>query len=121
MLTVATHGPDQPNLATLPFAALKGAVESGEFTDHPPTVFLMQEATYLAHRDVDLSEVKAVGLPPVQEIVEFLLEHGFRMVVCAPCAGPRGVAEEDLADYASMGSSTDLARLIKEHHFVLTF
>lgn len=121
MLTVATRGPDQPNLAILPFVALKGAVESGEFTDHPPAMFLMQEATYLAHRDVDLGEIKAVGLPPVSDVVDFLLGHDFRMVVCSPCAKPRGIGEEDLVAHARMGSSTDLAKLIKEHHFVLTF
>lgn len=121
MLTVATRGPDQPNIAALPFVALKGAVESGEFADHPPAMFLMQEATYLAHRDVDLDEVKAVGLPPVGEIVAFLREHGFEMVVCAPCADPRGIDEDDLVGYARMGSAADLARLTKEHHFVLTF
>lgn len=121
MLTVATRGPDQPNLAALPFVALKGAVESGEFADHPPEMFLMQEATYLAHRETDLSEVKAVGLPPIGDVVEFLREHGFRMVVCAPCAAPRGIAEDDLVEYARMGSGSDLARLTKEHHFVLTF
>lgn len=121
MLTVATRGPDQPNLAALPFVSLKGSVESGEFTDHPPVMFLMQEATYLADAGVDLSEVKAVGLPPIGDVVEFLLDHGFEMVVCAPCAGPRGVTEDDLVDYARMGTATDLATLIKEHHFVLTF
>lgn len=121
MLTVATRGPDQPNLAALPFIALKGGIESGEFTDHPPAMFLMQEATYLAHRKVDLVEVKAVGLPPVGEVVAFLRDHDFEMVVCAPCAAPRGISEADLVEYARMGTAADLAKLIKEHHFVLTF
>lgn len=121
MLTVATRGPDQPNLAALPFVALKGSVESGEFEEHTPAMFLMQEATYLAHREVDLHAIRAVGLPPIGEVVEFLRPHGFEMIVCAPCAEPRGVADDDLVEYARMGSATDLARLTREHDAALTF
>ncbi len=121
MLTVATRGPDQPNLASLPFVALKGGIESGEFTDHPPAMFLMQEATYLAHRGTDLNAIQAVGLPPIGEVVGFLEEHGFEMVVCAPCAAPRGIGDGELVSFARMGGAADLAKLTKEHHFVLTF
>lgn len=121
MLVVATRGPDQPNLATLPFVALKGAVESGEFPGEAPEMFLMQEATYLAHRRMDLHEVKAVGLPPVGELVAFLREHGLRSVVCAPCADPRGIEEDDLVEYARMGGAADLAGMVKAHSATLTF
>lgn len=121
MLVVATRGPDQPNLAALPFVALKGAVESGEFPGERPELFLMQEATYLAHRKTDLDQVKAVGLPPVGQVVAFLREHGFRMVVCAPCAEPRGIGESDLVEYARMGGAPDLAKMVKSHSATLTF
>lgn len=121
MLTVATRGPDQPNLALLPFVALKGSIESGEFEGHPPVAFLMQEATYLADRRTDLGAIVAVGLPPLGEVVGFLRGHGLELVVCAPCATPRGIGEGDLVEGARMGTAADLGRLIAEHHFVLTF
>lgn len=121
MLTVATRGPDHPNLAALPFVALKGSVESGEFPGETPEMFLMQEATYLAHRETDLAEIKAVGLPPVAEVVAFLREHGFRMVVCEPCAEPRGIDEGDLVDYARLGGAGDLAGMVRDHSAQLTF
>ena len=121
MLTIATRGPDQPNLAALPFVALRGAVESGEFAGHPPAMFLMQEATYLADRKTDLDAIRAVGLPSIGETMAFLLEHDLEMVVCAPCAAPRGVQAEGLVACARMGSAADMAKLTKEHHFVLTF
>jgi len=121
MLTIATHGPDQPNLAALPFVALKGSVASGEYPDETPEMFLMQEATYLAHRETDLHEIKAVGLPAVGEVAAFLRKHDFRMVVCAPCAAPRGIGEDDLVAYARMGGAGDLARMTREHSVSLTF
>ncbi len=121
MFVIATHGPDQPNMAALPFVALKGAVESEEFPGEPPVVFLMQEATYLARTATDLSEVKAVGLPPVAQVVEFLQEHGLQVIVCEPCAVARGIGAEELAPYARMGGAGDLARQAKEHSVTLTF
>ncbi len=121
MFVIATHGPDQPNHAALPFVALKGAIESGEFPGEPPEIFLMQEATYLAHRATDLSQIKAVGLPTIDEVVSFLRGHDLRVIVCTPCAAARGIGEEDLVEYARMGGAGDMARGAKTHSATLTF
>lgn len=121
MFVIATRGPDQPNLAALPFVALKGAVESGDFPGETPVAFLMQEATYLADRSTNLHEIKAVGLPPVGQVVEFLEGHGLEVIVCAPCAAPRGIEEADLVEHARMGGAVDLARQAKTHGVTLTF
>lgn len=124
MLTVATNGPDNPNKAVLPFAALKGSIGAagkGDYPDETPEMFLMQEAVYLGTADTPLEELKAVGLPPISDIVEFLSDHGFKMVVCAPCAEGRGITGDDLAEYAVMGEGSDLARLTQEHNQTLTF
>jgi len=124
MLTVATSGPDEPNQSTLPFVALKGSIGAagdGNYPEERPRMFLMQEAIYLADRSVDLSEVKAVGLPPISEVVSFLRDHDFQMVACSPCATARGVDESRLRDEAVMGEGKDLARLTQEHDQVLTF
>jgi predicted peroxiredoxin len=121
MFVIATRGPDQPNLAALPYVALKGAVESGEFPGEPPEIFLMQEATYMAHRRTNLGEIKAVGLPAVADVVAFLRDHDLRIVVCSPCAAARGIGEEDLVEYARMGGAGDMARMAKSHSATLTF
>lgn len=121
MFVIGTRGPDQPNLAALPFVALKGAVASGEFPGEPPQVFLMQEATYLADRHLDLAEVKAVGLPTVAEVVAFLREHGLEVVVCRPCAEARGLTEDRLMEGARMGGAGDMAKMAKAHSVTLTF
>ena len=121
MFVIATRGPDQPNLAALPFVALKGAVESGQFPGERPVAFLMQEATYLAHRATKLNEVKAVGLPPVGDVVAFLKENGLEVIVCAPCAEARGIGEAEIVEYARMGGAVDLAGQAKAHSVTLTF
>ena len=121
MFVIATRGPDQPNLAALPFVALKGAIDSGEFPGEPPEIFLMQEATYLADRHLDLHEVKAVGLPTIGEVVEFLANHDLKMVVCSPCAAARGITEDRLSGSARMGGAGDMASMAKSHSVTLTF
>lgn len=124
MLTVASNGPDNPNKAVLPFAALKGSIGAAKEDGYPreqPVMFMMQEAIYLAVENTPLEEIKAVGLPPIADIVEFLVEHDFRMVVCRPCAEGRGITEEDLADYAVMGEGKDLASLTQQHEETITF
>lgn len=121
MFVIGTHGPDQPNLAGLPFVALKGSVDSGEFPGEAPTAFLMQEAVYLGDRRTDLHQVKPVGLPPVGEVVEYLTGHGLSVVVCEPCAVARGMGEADLPEWARLGGAADLATLSKAHQVTLTF
>jgi len=125
MLTVATHGPDEPNQAILPFAALKGSIGAAGDGNHPeerPEMFLMQEAVYLASSDTDLNEIKGVGLPPVADVMAFLEDHGFRMITCRPCAEGRGLeSNEQLIDCAEMGDGSDLAALTQQHEEVLTF
>lgn len=124
MLCVASHGPDNPNQAVLPFAALKGSIgaaENGDYPEEPPEMFLMQEAVYLGASATPLDEIKAVGLPPIGDIVSFLRDYGFRMVVCRPCAEGRGLTGSELADYAEMGEGSDLAALTQEHNRTLTF
>ncbi len=121
MFVIATSGPDQPNIAVLPFVALKGAIESGEFPGESPVVFLMQEATYMASRATDLQEVKAVGLPPAGDVIAFLKDHDLSVIVCSPCAKARGIGEDDLVEYARMGGAGDMARMAKTHSVTLTF
>ena len=121
MFVIGTSGPDQPNLAGLPFVALKGSVDSGEFPDEEPAAFLMQEAVYLADRKTDIHQVKPVGLPTVGEVVEYLTGHGLAIVVCEPCAVARGIRPGDLVDGARMGTAGDLAALSKAHEVTLTF
>lgn len=125
MLTIASTGPDNPNQAILPFVALKGSIggaQSGLYPEEEPEMFLMQEAIYLGTKQTDLTEIKAVGLPPIAEVLEFLRDHNFRMVVCEPCAVGRGITETShLINVAEMGEASDLAHMTQRHDAVLTF
>lgn len=120
MHIIATVGPDNTTKTVLPFVAAKGAMSRGETI----AIFAMQEATYLGStRHADLSELKAPGLPVVQDVLNALLENDAlaEFVVCEPCAKARGIQEDDLADWATFGGAGDMARQAAEHDTSLTF
>lgn len=120
MHILTTIGPDNSTKAVLPFIAAKGAMSR----EDSAAMFAMQEATYLgAERHADLGELKAPGLPPVQEVLEALRSNGAleEFVVCEPCAAARNITEDDLAPWATFGGAGDLARQAAEHDTTLTF
>lgn len=120
MHILTTIGPDNSTKAVLPFIAAKGAMSRGE----EAALFAMQEATYLgAEEHADLTELKAPGLPTVQEVLDTLLENDAlsEFVVCEPCAKARNITEDDLAPWATFGGAGDLARQAAEHETSLTF
>jgi|GEM_PF-1314799 len=120
MHILTTVGPDNATNAVLPFIAGKGAMSRGEAV----AMFAMQEATYLgAPSHADLSELKAPGLPTVQEALDALQENEAlaEFIVCQPCAEARGITEADLAPWATFGGAGDLARQAAAHDTTMTF
>jgi predicted peroxiredoxin len=119
MFVIATVGSDNATKTVLPFVTGRGAMNRGESV----SVFAMQEATRLATDQRTLEEIKAPGLPTVAEVLEELQANDAlnEFVVCKPCAEARNIAEDDLADWADLGSSTDLARLAEEHETTVSF
>ena len=120
MHILTTIGPDNATKAVLPLIAGKGAMTRGETV----AMFAMQEATYLgAPGHANLSELKAPGLPPVQAVLDALLDDDVldEFVVCTPCAEVRGITEADLAPWATFGGADDLARQAAAHDTTMTF
>lgn len=119
MFVIATVGSDNATKTVLPFVTGRGAMNRGESV----SVFAMQEATRLATDQRALEEIKAPGLPTVAEVLDDLQEGDAldEFVVCKPCAEARNISEDDLADWATLGSATDLARLAEEHETTVTF
>ena len=70
ILYVGTHGAVDPTRGTLPFVLAGGALKEG----HEPQIALLTEAVYLITREV-VSQIKAVGFPPLGELLPQLIEH----------------------------------------------
>ncbi len=70
LLYVGTHGTDDPTAATFPFLMAKGAIDGG----HETGITLMGEAATLIKEHI-AQQVQGIGIPPLKELVEFLVSH----------------------------------------------
>lgn len=59
--------------------------------------------------------------PPMSELIENFMNNGGSVLVCPPCAGVRGYAEEDLLDGIVITGSAAMHELIKDGAATLSF
>ena len=117
ILFVATHGTEDPTRATFPFMEAKGAVDAG----HETGIILMMDAAPLI-KDRVAAQVQGVGVPPLTELMYFLVRHNVRVSVCEPSGRALGVTEEDFAGKNSgFGTSVDAANAYAGYDRVVTF
>jgi predicted peroxiredoxin len=76
LLYIGTHGTDDPTHATFPFLMAKGAIEAG----HETGIILMGEAAPLI-KDNIAGHVQGIGVPPLKELMEFLVQRNVRISV----------------------------------------
>jgi predicted peroxiredoxin len=71
LLYVATHGPDDPTKACMPFhLAVNGAVPAGIEAE----INLAGDATLLI-QDLTIEATVPVGFPPLKELIRAAVEH----------------------------------------------
>jgi len=95
IVIVATHGPEDPERASLPFVMANAALAM----DAQATVVLQSTAVILATKGC-YEHVFAAGLPPLKELVDTFLEVGGRLMVCIPCIQERKITTDMLVDKA---------------------
>lgn len=76
LLYIGTAGTDDPTRATFPFLMAKGAIDAG----HEAGLILMGEAAPLI-KDSIAAQVHGVGIPPLKELMEFLVQQNVRISV----------------------------------------
>ncbi len=76
ILYIGTHGTDDPTKATFPFLMAKGAIDGG----HETGLILMGEAAPLI-KDHIAAQVQGIGVPPLKELRDFLIEKDVRIAV----------------------------------------
>lgn len=76
LLYIGRHGTDDATHATFPFLMAKGAIEAG----HETGIILMGEAAPLI-KDSIAGQVQGIGVPPLKELMEFLVQRNVRISV----------------------------------------
>lgn len=90
-----THGPEDPERASLPFVTGNAALAM----DVEVTVMLQGTAVLIAQKGT-YDHVFAAGLPPLKDLLNSFLEQGGNLIVCTPCIDERKIDKEGLIEGA---------------------
>ncbi len=97
LVIMVTHGPDEPELASIPFIMAGGALAS----DVEVVMGFQADACLLMKKGV-AETVAAAGYTVLGELLPTIQELGGKLLVCSPCCQRRGLTEADLVDGAEI-------------------
>ena len=106
LVIMVTHGPAQPELASLPFSMAGGAIAS----DVQVVMGFQGEGCLLMKRGV-AEGVAAPEFTPLGKLLPTLQEMGVKFLVCSPCVKSRGLTQVDLIEGAEIVAA---ARFVAE-------
>ena len=92
LVIMATHGPEDPERATIPFVMGCAALAS----DVAVVIGFQAEGVCLVHEG-EAGTIEAPGFPPLTKLLADFQELGGTLLVCTPCARSRGIAESLIA------------------------
>ena len=88
LMILATHGPDEPERATIPFVMGCAALAS----DVAVVIGFQADGVCLVHEG-EAAKVEAAGFPPLAKLLADFQDLGGTLLVCTPCARSRGIAD----------------------------
>ena len=106
LVIMVTHGPEEPELATIPFAMAGAAVAS----DVDVVMGFQGDGCLLVKKGV-AETVAAPEFAPLGGLLESIVELGGKLLVCSPCVKSRGLSEDDLVEGAEIVAA---ARFVAE-------
>ncbi len=116
LLINATHGPEDPERATLPFVVGNVAATA----DQDAIVLLTIEGAWLAARG-RADAVASNGLPPLPEVMAQFVAAGGRIWACGACTKPRGIVADDLVAGATIVTAAQVVEILASGARSLTF
>lgn len=88
LVILATHGPETPELATIPFVMACAALAS----DVEVVMGFQADGVCLMHQG-EADTVRAAEFPPLSKLLADFHELGGKSLVCGPCVKSRGIGE----------------------------
>lgn len=108
LVLMVTHGPENPELATIPFVMATTAQAS----DVDVLMGFQGNGVMLTIKGM-ADHVAASGFPMLKDLVKIYAEAGGKMYVCGPCVGTRMIAQQDLVQGASIvGAATFISECV---------
>jgi predicted peroxiredoxin len=97
LVIMVTHGPDDPELATIPFVMAGAAIAS----DVSVVMGFQAEGVRLVQEGI-AEKVEAPEFEPLRKLLPTLRELGGKFLVCNPCIKSRQIPEESLIEGAEV-------------------
>jgi predicted peroxiredoxin len=117
IILMCTHGPEDPERATIPFVIATAAQAS----DIPVLIGFQVNGVMLARKDC-AEHVFAAGFPPLKELMDIYIESGGELFVCGPCVQSRKIdSETDFIPGAKIVNAATFAKEISEAANVLVY
>lgn len=88
LVIMATHGPSDPEMATVPFVMAVAALAS----DVAVVMGFQGEGVRLVHAG-EAETVQAPEFPPLAKLLNDFRELGGTLLVCSPCVKSRGIGD----------------------------
>lgn len=116
MVVVVTQG-FQDERASVAWSVANGGVGMG----FEVTMFLVSSGVDWVRKGAARNARPNPLDPPIQEMMDNVLQNGGKILVCPPCAGVRGYEEADLIDDVTLAGSPAMLGIAAEGAIVLTF
>lgn len=116
IVIISTHGPDDPERASLPFVVGNAAL----VMDVEVTMAL-QSAAVLTAMKGSYEHIFAGGFDPLKKLVDTFVELGGKILVCAPCIGERKITTDMLVDGSKVMAGATLVQACIDADAVLNY
>ncbi len=108
LVLMVTNGPENPELATIPFVMATAAQAS-----NVDVLMGFQGNGVMLTAKGMADHVAASGFPTLKELMNIYREAGGKLYVCGPCVGSRKIAKEELVEGATIvGAATFIAECV---------
>lgn len=107
MVFMVTHGPESPELATIPFVMAITAQAS----DIEVVMGFQADGVMLMKKGV-AETVSAPAFPPLKTLLDAYIEAGGKLLVCGPCTKSREIHPE--SDFVEGAQLVNAATFVKE-------
>ncbi len=97
LFIMVTHGPENPELATIPFVMRNAALSAGI-----EVIMGFQANGVMLVKKGCAEHVFAANFPPLSELMEAFVELGGKMYVCGPCVKSRKIEDKDFIEDAKV-------------------
>jgi len=107
LVIMVTHGPEDPERATIPFVLATAAQAS----DVEAVLGFQAEGVLLVKKGV-AEGIQAPDFPPLKTLMDAYIEAGGKMLACGPCVKSRKLNPE--TDFVAGAKVANAAAFVKE-------